>query len=118
MHFGASNVANFVLGTAIRPQNMTGSSTKRMNEFAMRRTGEREKWETRDPLTIPMPQPTCCALLRSCLREMPRMDEGEEAGKGNGGLQKYSCDCCRSHVLCALRVHVKCHNQTQRNKSI
>lgn len=31
-------------GTAIRPQNMTGSSsTKRMNEFAMKRTRERER---------------------------------------------------------------------------
>lgn len=90
VHFGASNVANFILGTAIRPKNMTGNSTKRMNEFAMRRTtdsgkeGElkrRENWL----LSLFLLPPSCCALLRSCLREIPKE---EQAGICQGRRQR------------------------------
>lgn len=91
VHFGASNVANFILGTAIRPQNMTGNSTKRMNEFAMRRTKERE--EKREygsegelaPLTIPI------AAVMLCVASFVSAGNTKRgAGKGNcqGGRQR------------------------------
>lgn len=115
-HFGASNVANFILGTAIRPQNMTGNSTKRMNEFAMRRTkvreGKRENW--RGGRTGSSHYSYCRrhavrCFVRVCGKYQKRSRQGElpgreaEAGRGeryrNTLANAVACMCCALYVF-------------------
>lgn len=124
VHFGASNVANFILGTAIRPQNMTGNSTKRMNEFAMRRTretgkGGELKWGRTEeegelaPLTIPIAAVMLCVASfvsagntkrgagRGIAREggRGRQVAGEEGRCRNTLANAVACKCCALYVF-------------------
>lgn len=125
VHFGASNVANFILGTAIRPQNMTGNSTKRMNEFAMRRTkerqGKRENW--RGGRTGSSHYSYCRrhavrCFVRVCGKYQKRSRQGSSQGgrqrQGRGGAVEILLRMLSLACAGALRVHVKCHNQTHR----
>lgn len=120
VHFGASNVANFILGTAIRPQNMTGNSTKRMNEFAMRRTKERE--EKREygsegelaPLTIPIAAVMLCVASfvsagntkRGAGRDLPGKEA--EAGKWQGRRVAVEILLRMLSLACAVRSTCSC----------
>lgn len=115
VHFGASNVANFILGTAIRPQNMTGNSTKRMNEFAMRRTtesgkeGELKRRENCSSHYSYCRRHAVRCFVRVCGKYQKRSRQGElpgreaEAGRGeryrNTLANAVACMCCALYVF-------------------
>lgn len=96
---------------------MTGNSTKRMNEFAMRRTekreGKRENWRVGElrPLTIPIAAVMLCVASfvsagntkrgpgRGAVREEGRQGAREGGRCRNTLANAVACMCCALYVF-------------------